>query len=129
MLYQFQPSSTETMAPKSSYRLIHLARLLMLGVIISCLDWTKTSSIISLSECMDMSQSKDTDSPYYDNSILWMFSDSLLRPFGSCHVTELSSETSSLDQLMWGWIKNARFSGVKQFRQQKVNMWTYTVSH
>ena len=53
---------------------------------------------------------------------------SLHRPFGSCHVTGLSSDTSSLNQPMWRWIKNARFSGVKQFRQQKVNMWTYTVS-
>jgi hypothetical protein len=50
------------------------------------------------------------------------------RPFGSCHAIGLSSVASSLDQPMWGWIKNARFSGVKRFRQQKVNMWTYTVS-
>ena len=54
---------------------------------------------------------------------------SLYRPFGSCHVINgLSSVASSLEQPMWGWIKNARFSGVKRFRQQKVNMWSYTVS-
>lgn len=80
-------------------------------------------------------QTEDTAYSYTSLAI-WMIKlskhmdifNSLYRPFGSCHVTGLSSDTSSLNQPMWRWIKNARFSGVKQFRQQKVNMWTYTVS-
>lgn len=50
------------------------------------------------------------------------------RPFGSCHATSSSNpDTSGLDKPMWEWLQNANYSGVKKFRQNKVNTWTYTV--
>ena len=55
----------------------------------------------------------------------------MCRPFGICYAADTMKDTFQLDMLaqpMFKWVKKAKFSGVRQFRQRKVNTWTFTVS-